>query len=119
VPPASPIPPPVPPFVVRLERDGPACVLVLEGELDLYTTKEAIRVAAGAVVHVVDLAGVSFIDSTGLRMVLELYRRAQDAEQPFVVAGARPEVARSFEITGITQVVEVADDRQAALARLR
>jgi anti-sigma B factor antagonist len=119
VPPATSTPPPVPPFVARLERDGPACVLVLEGELDLYTTEEASRVAAGAVVHLVDLAGLTFIDSTGLRMVLDLYRRAQDADQAFVVASMRPEVARSFEITGITQVVDVASDRRDALARLR
>ena len=51
---------------------------------------------------VIDLEGVSFIDSSGLRSLLDAARRAQARGTEIVLRSVGPEVARLLEITGTT-----------------
>src|SRR4051794_30442977 len=66
-----------------LEREDGRPVLRVEGEVDLLTTPvlvEALDAAlTGDAALVVDLEAVEFMDSTGLRALLEARRRAEDA----------------------------------------
>ena len=55
-----------------LDDDG---VLVLSGEIDSYTTSDlATRLAGDPQVDAIDLAGITFIDSSGLRTLIEADR---------------------------------------------
>ncbi len=49
---------------------------------------------------VIDLAGVSFIDSSGLRSLLDGARRAQARGTEVVLRAVGPEVSRLLELTG-------------------
>lgn len=51
---------------------------------------------------VIDLADVFFIDSSGLRSLLEASRRARGRGTEVVLRSIGPEVARLLEITGTT-----------------
>jgi anti-anti-sigma factor len=63
------------------ERNGRRHTIGLSGELDLATAPDVAdeleRVEATAVdIVVLDLSGLTFIDSTGIRLVLAAHRRA-------------------------------------------
>jgi anti-anti-sigma factor len=68
-------------LTVRVEQDGEALVVRAFGELDLSNAKtleaELRRAIAGDASKVIlDLGGVSFLDSAGLRMVLMMARHS-------------------------------------------
>jgi anti-anti-sigma factor len=82
----------------------------LEGELDLSWSRElesALRDAqgtAGTEGVVIDLAGLTFVDSSGLLVLLTAHRRAQPAV-PLRLRGARGQVKRVFELTGLSEAL--------------
>jgi anti-anti-sigma factor len=76
--------------------------LVLSGELDLSTGDELLAAAADATRGsslVVDLSGVSFVDSVGLRTLLRLRR-----EHPAMrLEGVTHQLRRLAEIAGVAE----------------
>ncbi len=98
----------------------PAVVRVA-GELDLAVVPH-IRAAfasveAGAAALVLDLSGVSHLDSTGLRAVLEGARNAAaDGRRFIVVAPPEGPVGRILRLTLLLEHLEVVSDLGAASA---
>jgi anti-anti-sigma factor len=92
------------------EDDGEVVVTV-DGELD-YDTEgplaEALRAALTDPPHrlVVDLAGVRYCDSSGLRVLVTAYHDAGAAGAGFVLRGAQGQTERALRLTGIDQFVD-------------
>lgn len=89
--------------------DGTAS-LSLEGELDLATAS-ALEERLGELEEhgsthlMVDLGGLAFIDSTGLRVLLQANARAHERGHQLTLRPARETVQRVFEITGAQQAL--------------
>ncbi|HET6860361.1 MAG TPA: STAS domain-containing protein [Streptomyces sp.] len=98
------------------DRDG-ARVIVCSGEFDLDSEavlRQALETAKseGATRTVVDLAGVSFADSSMLNTLIRTHHR-----QHLVLAGPlTPQVTRLLEITGVDAVLNIAADTADAIA---
>jgi anti-sigma B factor antagonist len=96
------------------ERDGDVHVIAVVGELDLATAAgleaELLNVEAGdATAIVLDLSGLSFMDSTGARLVLQADARSRaDSNRLTLRRGSRA-VQRVFEISGIAERLPFAD----------
>jgi anti-anti-sigma factor len=107
-----------PPFEVEeLAAPPGACALRLAGELDLATTGdvgERLEALDGVRAVVLDMADVVFIDSTTLRLLLSVRDRADRV----VLAGAPPAVRRLLHLTRTDELLELAETRQDALARV-
>jgi anti-sigma B factor antagonist len=94
------------PLTLRSSRQGKAHVVALYGELDIggveALDEELRRVAQTAVGRVIiDLSGLEFMDSTGLRCLLRFAERsARDGTEAMFLRGPET-VQRVFEITGI------------------
>lgn len=56
---------------------------------------------------VLDLAGVSFIDSIGLSALLAGYKRAQQMNQDYRLASPQPHPARLFQMTAIDTLIPI------------
>lgn len=104
-------------------EDG-AVVLTVGGELDVAASpslseklNELIRLRHGDVI--VDLSRVSFIDSTGLAVLLNALRRLTRARRKMGVVIGDGAVKRAFEVTRLHWTFEVFADVDAALARSR
>jgi anti-anti-sigma factor len=98
-----------PVLTVTLERDGAELRIVVGGELDIATVPEvaphvSAKDAAQAVV--LDLGAVTFIDSTGLRLLLEAHVALGDRLR----IRPSPACERLFEITGVRDRLPLTDD---------
>lgn len=82
-----------------------AAGLRLDGELDLTTapllTEALLDLASEREVHL-DLAMLTFLDSSGLHVIAKL-ARSQDGNRSVVLLNPSTAVMRSLEITGIDQ----------------
>ncbi len=90
---------------------GGVCVR-LEGELDIATAPRADEALRGAEADrpgllAADLAGLSFMDSTGLRLIVAAAERAKEAGRRFVIVRGPDAVHRVLELTGVDAQLDV------------
>jgi anti-anti-sigma factor len=95
------------------DHDGLAHV-VLTGELDLSTIakveKELARVERdGPETVALDLSRVTFLDSSGLRVIVSADQRARRENRRFVVVRGPETVQRVFSITRLDEQLELVD----------
>ena len=93
---------------------GDHAVVSVGGEVDLETATRLGDAALEALRHlsphlVLDLSGVSFMDSTGLKVLLSLQRSAALAGGSLTVAGATRPVRRILTLTGLDQTLQLVD----------
>lgn len=102
---------PPPGFAITERIEDGATILALEGELDI-TSAATLEESAGRVVGsetpgavVLDLGGLSFVDSTGLRAIVNLRDRCGEAGRGFTMRPGPRTVQRLFELTGLIDVL--------------
>lgn len=102
---------------VRIERDGETAIVSLAGELDLATAPgvdEQLRASEdGAATLVMDLRGLTFMDSSGLRVILAADARARSRGGRLVLVPGPPGVQRVFQLTLLDTRLEFVDDPSA------
>jgi anti-sigma B factor antagonist len=89
-----------------LSEDGTA-VLVVRGELDAYsapTLDTAVEriLAQGVDRLVLDLGGVGFIDSSGLRSMIRARKQIGEDPTSLQIRNPQPSTVRLLDITGLT-----------------
>ena len=91
---------------LELRREGDAHVVSARGDIDLSTLAKATAALdaarPGARMVILDLREVGFMDTSGLRLVIEEQRRAADGGYRFAVVPGPARVQRLFEIAGLT-----------------
>jgi len=103
-------------FHVETDPADGAPVIRLHGELDLATAPRLVEALRSALQPkpaslVVDLRELTFIDSTGIGVLMSAYRRAEAEGFSFVLRDPRRGVLRTLQVTGVAHLVltEVAD----------
>jgi anti-anti-sigma factor len=81
-------------------------LVTVAGEVDLETASQLGDHALGAMQEVsphlvLDLSGVTFMDSTGLKVLLSVQQRADLAHGSLAVVGTTRPVRRILELTGL------------------
>jgi anti-anti-sigma factor len=102
------------PFRIEVEPSRDVVRVIPVGDLDLATTEnlrgEIERLhGAGFNRLVLDLRQLRFMDSTGLRLVLEVDARSRDGGWDFSLVRGPDAVHRLFEITNITGRLDFVD----------
>ncbi len=111
-------------FAISSERlDAGRGLVSLRGEVDIYTAprlKEqlAALLDGGATGIVVDLAEVTFIDSTALGVLIGGVRRLHEAGGRMALVVATRPVERVLTLTGLDRVFTIHATRDAAVAAL-
>jgi anti-sigma B factor antagonist len=97
----------VTPFAVEVGGTTAAPVVAVHGELDVATspqlrTELSALVARGARDITLEFADVSFVDSSGLGVLVGTYKRLrEDGDGSIRIVGAQASVRKVFEITGL------------------
>jgi anti-sigma B factor antagonist len=97
-------------------------VIVLPDEIDAANSKQigdtlAAAAQRGLPILVADMTFTTFIDSSGIRVVLQAYRvmRASGTELRFVIPA--PHVLRTLAITGVDRMLPIYPSLGAALTK--
>ena len=101
-----------PEFEVTVTSQDGVCVVMVSGELDLDTMVElstALAVENGLATTIIDLRGLTFIDSSGVSGVMAAARRARDTGSRLVCVRGSARIQRIFELTGVDTVLEWVD----------
>ncbi|MFH8487634.1 STAS domain-containing protein [Streptomyces longisporoflavus] len=111
---------------IDVTRQDRVTVVSFRNELDLEDTTEATLALsraltdAGTAGTLLDLADLTFADSTQLNVILRAHAEHQDAQRPFVLAGPyHPGIARLFEVTGVTSVLDMTDTHSDGVRRVQ
>jgi anti-anti-sigma factor len=99
--------------VISADRDDRKARLVLGGELDMsarFQAEQALDELLATPVEqlVVDLGEVTFVDSTGMGLVLEVHDRARSEGFRLRLLRGPDEVQRVFELAGVADVLPFA-----------
>lgn len=98
-------------------------VVAVEGEIDLFTAPElkaalSDALESGRTRIVVDLTGTTFLDSTALGVLIGAVKRLRSRDGALTIVNTDPNIAKTFEITGLDQIFVIRPDREQAIAAL-
>jgi anti-sigma B factor antagonist len=107
------------PFGTMLEPHRETIVVKAKGEIDTLTAGQLGEqlhelLDAGFKRVVLDLRAVDFIDSTGLRAILEMHAASRHSGVKFALIQGPAEARRVFEVTGAGAALEFVDEREIA-----
>ncbi len=98
---------------LRIEAGNYGPTVVVAGEIDIATSprlRACLEELADEGVVAVDLAGVAFVESSGIAvLVAEHKRRVADGAQ-LVITGSSPLTRRVFELTGVDRLLDLDGD---------
>ncbi len=97
-------------------------VVQLLGDIDGATAPEAqnaiLGVAAPDCKIVLDMSGVTYMSSAGLRLLLVIYRTVKAQGGDIILAGLPDELKDTMEMTGFLDFFQVRDTLEAGVAAL-
>jgi anti-sigma B factor antagonist len=99
-------------FEITEQVTGGVPVISVAGEIDVATAPTlrdhlAVHEEAGAGVVVVDLLGVSFLDSTALGVLVGSFKRIRESGGDLKLVIAEPRILKVFEITDLVRVFSI------------
>jgi anti-sigma B factor antagonist len=101
-------------------EDAEALLVSVEGELDIASAEQLVgptEVAVGAASPLIlDLSQCSFIDSSGLRLVLHANHALSDVGARLVLVTNQPQAKRLLSVTGIDQRLPIFETLDEAVA---
>ncbi len=105
-------------FHVEPEGGEERGVIRLQGELDMATA-ETLKLALAEALEAeprhlaLDLSDLTFIDSTGIGVLVSTSRRAEERGCSFVLRSPCRPVLRALRLTGVDQLLAIEDDEAA------
>jgi anti-sigma B factor antagonist len=95
-----------PQLQIRLQRIDATSVVFVAGELDISSVGElasALEPMDGPLI--VDLGGVSFMDSSGIRTIVVARKRLQKDGRSLLLRAPQPHIRQLLEITGLDTII--------------
>ena len=105
------------------ELDSRTHVIAVSGEIHVSTAPQFSRrlndaIGQGKTAVVLDLSDVTFIDSTGLSVLLNGLRRVTRRGGRMAIVCTNPTVLRLFQITNLDDTFDICGDRATAIAHV-
>ena len=108
---------------VKEQSVAEATFLAISGRCDAETARdfEAALIATldrGVRALALDLSGLEYVSSAGLRILLLAAKRTKAEGAPLTLFGLQPQVAKVLELSGFARLLPIAGDREEALAAI-
>ncbi len=101
------------------QENGSVLTLALKGRLDVSSSKAAEErilalIDAGEHRLVLDLAGLDYVSSIGLRVFMLVAKRLKSVDGRLALCALQPAIGKLIEIAGLEQVLRVFSTRKEA-----
>jgi anti-anti-sigma factor len=108
---------------IEQEQIGSVRVLTLNGRLDTETAVDVELAlqdlfAAGEREYVIDLSGIGYVSSAGLRVLLSLAKQLDGGKGSLRLCGLNAAVTQVFDVAGFSKLFAIFPDRTAALPKV-
>ena len=105
------------------EKVEKGVVVSVTGRMDAVTSpdfeKEVDRwIESGEILFVVDLKGLDYISSSGLRSVLSIAKKLKARKGRIFLASLKDVVREVFEISGFSTIIPIYESLETALSEL-
>ena len=112
-------------LLLDYQLDTTVTVVIVTGEIDVATCSSLRDGLLRALTSesssglVVNLAGTTFIDSTGVGVVVGIWRRARSGHKPLALAAPSRQARAILKSTGLTDVLPIYDSQAEAVQACR
>ncbi|MDH3998265.1 MAG: STAS domain-containing protein [Desulfuromonadales bacterium] len=108
---------------ISCRKEGAATILSLGGEMDAVTAPDYENsfnelITAGEKHFIVDLSGLSYISSAGLRVILTTAKTLKGAEGQVLFANIEGTVKEVFDMSGFSSIFQICDSIETALGEI-
>jgi anti-sigma B factor antagonist len=108
-------------FSVAVETGDGSTVVAVAGEVDVATAPELRDrlhevISGDSPLLVVDLLGVTFIDSTALAVLIEALKQSDAKGATMRIVATEPRILKVFAITGLTEIFAIRATLEEAIA---
>ena len=108
---------------IRKQKTEKGLLVSVSGRLDAVTSPDFEKemdgcLAGGEKVLVVDLLGLEYISSAGLRSILAITKKLKARNGKIVLASLQDMVKEVFEISGFSKILPVFSSKEEALSQL-
>jgi anti-anti-sigma factor len=105
---------------IQQEQQGATRILALSGRLDTDTSADVELtlqdlLAAGERNFLIDLTGIGYVSSAGLRVLLATAKQLEGGKGSLRLCGLNPSVKQVFDVAGFSKLFALFPDRAAAL----
>jgi len=106
---------------INIEEKSSVIILKIDGEVDLYNApqiKDTVRkqIDQGKNAVLIDLGGVSYIDSSGIGALISSLSNLKKAGGILKICNIHGSVKKVFELTKLTGFFEIFEQREQALS---
>lgn len=97
-------------------QDNGTMTVALTGEIDHHCAKNYIQAIAGKIeaytpqVCILDFQEVSFVDSSGIAVVINALRAMAQIDGKLILSGIAPQPMKVFTASGIDKLVEIKEE---------
>ncbi len=108
----------------EIRKEGNILIVKVYGEFDLHAADYArrdidIQIRAQGVKHILfDLGSLTFIDSSGLGVILGRYRKVSESGGRAAISGTPPNIKKVMEISGLNRLMPFFVDCASAMQEL-
>lgn len=101
---------------VSLSSNSGVCVAKIKGDLDHHTAKfirgEIDREITSARPHrlIIDFSGVTFMDSSGIGLIMGRYKLMQDYDGEVIIASPPDYIRKVLRLAGVDKLARITDD---------
>jgi anti-sigma B factor antagonist len=106
--------------IVKADIENQIKRISIEGEIDVYTSID-LKLELNTLVDdgnkkiLIDLEGVTYMDSSGLGVLVALLKRIKQEEGELKLLNLPPSVEKIFELTRLTKFFEIFDEADKAI----
>ena len=104
------------------KRKNKTLIILISGEIDHHTAKDLRSQTESALLElggrniIFGFENVTFMDSSGIGMLIGRYKQLQIFGGRIAVAGAKGKVSEIFRLSGLTEILPMFETIEAALA---
>ncbi|AWW26470.1 STAS domain-containing protein [Acetobacterium sp. KB-1] len=94
---------------------GKTSMVSIKGEIDIYSIekfRESIEreIKTKATEIILDCSELSYMDSTGMGVLIELRNKSKEMGQRIIMMNPRPNIKKLLSLTGVDKIIEIVDN---------